>query len=136
MSRTRNPRNLEPALPHPSSSVDRQKARAERIQERLDSPDVSQRVAAVRALCPCQTNWVIPVKHLLFSLCDPHPQVQKAIAHVLEADSQWGRTLEDRRQKQPRGGRRPRTRGWRRDQLRPSTPLPYLPRAASASAIV
>jgi hypothetical protein len=67
------------------------------ILEALQSPDAGTRAEAVRTLCPCRTQWDIPVQRYITPLRDdPSSSVRHEVHHVLDEDSGWGRRIKNR----------------------------------------
>src|SRR5437867_3858692 len=76
----------------------RQAAELERILCDLQSPDAGTRASAVRMLCPCRTQWDVPVQRYVVEMMeDPSPSVRHEAHHVLDEDSGWGKRIAAKR---------------------------------------
>src|SRR5215212_3137836 len=76
----------------------RQAAELGRILNDLQSPDAGTRAEAVRTLCPCRTQWDVPVQRYVSEMMnDPSSSVRHEAHHVLDEDSGWGKRLAARR---------------------------------------
>jgi hypothetical protein len=76
----------------------RQAAELGRILNDLQSPDAGTRAEAVRTLCPCRTQWDVPVQRYVSEMMnDPSSTVRHEAHHVLDEDSGWGKRLAARR---------------------------------------
>lgn len=76
----------------------RQAAELGKLLEELQSPDAGTRAEAVRMLCPCRTQWDVPVQRYVVEMMDdPSPTVRHEAHHVLDEDSGWGKRIAAKR---------------------------------------
>ena len=79
------------------------------------------RADALERLCPCRSDWDVPVqRYVAAALDDPNPTVRHRARHALTEDSKWGRKLDDRRARkeaadpgEPDGMPGPRSLAWK-----------------------
>jgi hypothetical protein len=70
---------------HRRAEAAERRARLESILTDLASPDERCRALAVRALCPCESNWPRAAYEWILAACDdPSPEVRLQALHVLE----------------------------------------------------
>jgi hypothetical protein len=82
----------------------RQAAALEEILTDLQSADPGVRADALDRLCPCRSNWDVPVQRYAAALRDdPSPPVRHRLHHLMDEDSGWGRKLEARRLREDLG---------------------------------
>jgi hypothetical protein len=102
--------------PRQGGACVRQGAELQRILEDLQSPDAGTRAEAVRTLCPCRTQWDVPVQRYLAAMRDdPSSSVRHEVHHVLDEDSDWGKMIEAKRMR----------KDLKREELNGDEPGPY-----------
>ena len=94
----------------------RQGAELERILTDLESDCEGTRAEAVRMLCPCRTQWDVPVQRYLAAMQDdPSTTVRHEVHHVLDEDSDWGKRMEAKRMR----------KALKREEMNGAEPGPY-----------
>jgi hypothetical protein len=76
----------------------RRRERKQRVREvwqqtfgDLDPADDARRADRVRALCPCEHRWSVPLWEIIFAACeDPSPIVRYEALHVIEDSAAHG----------------------------------------------
>jgi hypothetical protein len=123
----------------PNGRAVRQATALNEILEALQSPCDGTRAEAVRTLCPCRTQWDVPVQRYVAAMRDdPSPSVRHEVHHVLDEDSGWGKRLAHRKLHEAPatdddGVPGPHSIAWRK-RGKPKTPGRFGPPRFRASA--